>query len=93
MATIHTLHIVNKRPDHPAFGACLSSITDQDGLLLTESGVLALADREAVLKGAIYALAPDLQARGITAEGLDVETIDFDTMVALTTEAARVISW
>jgi tRNA 2-thiouridine synthesizing protein B len=93
MATIHTLHIVNKRPDHPAFGACLSSITDQDGLLLTESGVLALADREAVLKGAIYALAPDLQARGITAEGLDVETIDFDTMVALATEAARVISW
>lgn len=93
MATIHTLHIVNKRPDHPAFGACLSSITDQDGLLLTESGVLALADREAVLKGAVYALAPDLQARGITAERLDVETIDFDTMVALTTEAARVISW
>ena len=93
MATIHTLHIVNKRPDHPAFGACLSSITDQDGLLLTESGVLALADREAVLKGAVYALAPDLQARGITAEGLDVETIDFDTMVALATEAARVISW
>jgi len=93
MATIHTLHIVNKRPDHPAFGACQSSITDQDGLLLTESGVLALADREAVLKGAVYALAPDLQARGITAEGLDVETIDFDTMVALTTEAARVISW
>ena len=43
MATIHTLHIVNKPPDHPAFGACLSSITDQDGLLLTESGVLALA--------------------------------------------------
>lgn len=93
MATIHTLHIVNKRPDHPAFGACLSSITDQDGLLLTESGVLALADREAVLKGAVYALAPDLQARGITAEGLDLETIDFDTMVALATEAARVISW
>ena len=93
MATIHTLHSVNKRPDHPAFVACLSSITDQDGLLLTESGVLALADREATLKGTVYALTPDLQARAIAVDGLDVQSIDFDTMVALTTEATRVISW
>lgn len=93
MANIHTLHIVNKRPDHPAFRACLSTITEQDGLLLTESGVLALADREATLKGTVYALAPDLQARAIPVHGVDAESIDFDAMVALTTEATRVISW
>ena len=55
--------------------------------------MLALADREATLKGTVYALAPDLQARAIAVDGLDVQSIDFDTMVALTTEATRVISW
>jgi len=93
MTDIHTLHILNKRPDHPAFRACLSSLSSQDALLLTESGVLALADCESGLAGPVYALAPDLQARGITVNGQEATAVDFDRMVALTTEASRVISW
>lgn len=93
MATIHTLHILNKRPSHPAFSTCLSSIGDRDALLLIESGVLALADRDSALRGTVYALESDLHARAIAITEGDATSVNFDRMVALTAEADRVISW
>lgn len=93
MSSIQTLHILNKRPGHPAFKSCLSALASDDALLLTENGVLALADNGLTLDGCVYALAPDLLARAIPEAGTIARAIDYDEMVALTAAANRVISW
>lgn len=93
MASIDTLHILNKRPGHPAFRSCLSSLASGDALLLTENGVLALVDQELTLEGALYALTADVQARAISTAGTGASEIDYEEMVALTTQANRVINW
>lgn len=95
MTSIRTLHIINKRPDHPGFRNCLSALAREDALLLTENGVLALVDDEVILPGHVYALAADLQARAmaIPEQGVGTEAIGYDDMVALTARAERVISW
>ncbi|KPQ01483.1 sulfurtransferase complex subunit TusB [Marinobacter sp. HL-58] len=93
MASIRTLHILNKRPGHPAFKSCLSSLENQDALLLTENGVLALVDKGLTLEGCVYALSPDLKARAIPGDASVAQAIDYDEMVALTARAQRVISW
>lgn len=93
MTSIQTLHILNKRPGHPGFNSCLSSMESQDALLLTENGVLALADKGFTLEGSVYAVSADLLARAIPEAGTIAQAIDYDEMVALTTRANRVISW
>ncbi len=93
MTSIDTLHILNKHPGHPAFRSCLSSLASGDALLLTENGVLALADQELTLKGSVFALIADVQARAISTAGTGASVIDYEEMVALTTRANRVISW
>lgn len=93
MTPIHTLHILNKLPGHPAFESCLYSVTSQDALLLTENGVTALAYKGVALEGHVYALSADLQARAITTDGTRANEIDYDEMVSLTARADRVISW
>lgn len=93
MTAIGTLHILNKPPGHPAFKLCLGSMAPEDTLLLTENGVVALADRETELPARIYALAPDMKARAIAEPEAGANAIDYDGMVALTIEADRVISW
>lgn len=93
MTSIQTLHILNKRPGHPAFKNCLSCLESGDALLLTENGVLALADKGLTLEGAVYALSADLVARAIPEQASIANTIGYDEMVALTIRANRVISW
>ena len=43
MTPIHTLHILNKPPEHPRSVACMNALRPGDALLLTENAVLALA--------------------------------------------------
>lgn len=93
MTPIHTLHILNKLPGHPAFESCLSSVASEDALLLTENGVTALTGKGLALECHVYALSADLQARGINMDGTGANAIDYDEMVSLTTRAERVISW
>ncbi|WP_083260285.1 sulfurtransferase complex subunit TusB [Marinobacter sp. X15-166B] len=88
-----TLHILNKSPDHPRFALCLAAVTGEDQLLLTENAVLALADTTLTLPARVAALAADMDARGLTGNGLSRYGVGFDHMVRLTTQASRIISW
>ncbi|MCK7548498.1 sulfurtransferase complex subunit TusB [Marinobacter koreensis] len=94
MASIRTLHILNKTPDHPRFNRCLASLGSEDALLLTEDGVLAAAsDRFTGFAGPVYALRADLEARAVEVAGGTLSPVDFEGMVKLTTEAEQIISW
>lgn len=96
------LHIVNKSPqDRNSLDTCLA--TAQDGaLLLIEDGVYAATNGNAAtgkLKQAmgqlkVYALKPDLEARGMADRVLDgVNLVDYGGFVDLVTEHATCQSW
>lgn len=94
MSHIRTLHILNKAPSHPRTNQCLPALTDGDALLLTENGVLHLATEVAYKKNVtVYALAPDVQARGLGECSSEAFIIDFPAMVDLTAQAQNIISW
>ncbi len=93
MTAFHTLHILNKTPDHPRFSECLGTLGADDVLILTENGVLALATEVHLNTRHIYALAPDAQARGMAESTDDSILVDYQDMVDLTLQAQRVISW
>ncbi|WP_296931324.1 sulfurtransferase complex subunit TusB [uncultured Marinobacter sp.] len=94
MATIQTLHILNKSPDHPRAARCLEMVSEDDGLLLTGGGVLFLATGHLSGPGKVFALSPDIDARGLGEfKGSNAELVDFARMVELSLEANRVISW
>lgn len=94
MSSIHTLHILNKGPEHPRSIACGQALKAGDALLLTENGVLALA-----LSGScetavpVYALTADVMARGLSQCANGTIMVDFSTMVDMTAQAQNVISW
>ncbi|SDW64203.1 sulfurtransferase complex subunit TusB [Marinobacter mobilis] len=87
-----TLHIVNKSPDQARFGRCLAALEASDQLLLTENAVIALADAGIVLPSENYALAADLEARGLAGRPTTT-VIDYPGMVRLTADADRIICW
>jgi tRNA 2-thiouridine synthesizing protein B len=94
MATIQTLHILNKSPDHPRAARCLEMVSEDDGLLLIGGGVLFLATGNLPGTGRVFALSPDTDARGVgKLTGSSVSAVDFAEMVELSLEANRVISW
>lgn len=93
MIAFKTLHILNKPPDHSRFSLCLAAIGPEDGLLLTENGVLAVTQRLAIGRERCFALAPDLEARGLSSHISGNQTVSFDDMVGLTASAENVISW
>lgn len=93
MTTFKTLHILNKPPDHSRYRLCLSAIGPEDGLLLTENGVLAVTQRLGISSERCFALAPDLEARGLLPHISKDQTVSFDGMVELTASAENVISW
>ena len=97
------LHIVNKSPfQSNALDTCLRLAQAGHAVLLIEDGVYAatrdtpasasLAQAAATLK--IFALKPDLDARGVTprlSEG--IQTVDYGGFVDLTLEYPAVQSW
>ena len=97
MIAFRTLHILNKPPEHSRFRLCLSAMQPEDGLLLIENGVLAVAVTGAetldVNNERCFALQPDLEARGLSSKISPDQTVSFVDMVELVTSAENVISW
>ncbi|MEM7405767.1 MAG: sulfurtransferase complex subunit TusB [Pseudomonadota bacterium] len=98
-----TLHTVNQSPyGRTALARCLNYIQPGAGLLLMEDGVLAAltggawADRLGGVDGVeIFALGPDLAARGIAigAVAPNIRIVDYAGFVKLAVEYDRVQSW
>ena len=97
------LHIVNKSPyERNSFDSCLRIAKKGAGLLLIEDGIYAAQDsgnvndnlKAAATSLAVYALQPDVTARGMDNKiDAAVTLIDYDGFVKLTTEYDNVQSW
>jgi tRNA 2-thiouridine synthesizing protein B len=97
------LHIVNKSPAQTSsLASCLRLAKDGQALLLTEDGIYAATVNGATASGLgaalkrlqVYALQPDVEARGMAgklAEG--VRTIDYGGFVDLVAEHPNNQSW
>lgn len=97
------LHIVNKSSlERNALESCLRVAQDGGTVLLIEDAVYAatrgnageskLRDAQSRLK--VYALAPDLEARGMGDRVMDgVTTVDYGGFVDLVTEHKNCQSW
>lgn len=96
------LHIINKSPlDRPSLDSVLQTAS-AGAILLIEDGVYAATRGsvgEAKLKAGldkfkIYALAPDLEARGVADRLMDgVTTVDYSGFVDLVAENKTAQSW
>lgn len=97
------LHIVNKSPfEKTALASCLARATKGSAVLLIEDAVYGATRgnaAEAAVKGAIgrvqvYALAPDLEARGMKDRVIDgVKLVDYGGFVDLVAEHRTSQSW
>lgn len=90
---MHTLHIVSKSPTHPRFRECLGMVSPEDAVFLTGNGVVALSDSRVSLPLNLYALSDDMAARAVEQTSHPCTPIGFDTMVDMTLQAQRIISW
>ena len=100
-----TLHTVNRSPfEHGALAACLARARPGSAVLLIEDGVLGAlagsphADRLAAAAAdgvEVFALGPDLDARGIEAGRLAgcIEVVDYAGFVALACRFAKTATW
>ncbi|MBW0146319.1 sulfurtransferase complex subunit TusB [Marinobacter arenosus] len=93
MNELHTLHILNKTPDHPRFSECLGMLGPDDAIVLIENGVLGLAATTHLSADRVYALVADVSARGLPEQSHDSTLLDYSEWVDLTLRAKRVISW
>lgn len=97
------LHIVNKSPyEKNALASCLAHATKDSAVLLIEDGVYAVAQggraepelRQAMGRVSVYALSPDLEARGIKDRVIDgVKLVDYGGFVDLVAEHRTNQSW
>ena len=97
------LHTVNKSPfDHGSLEACLKFARKGSAVLLIEDGVYAAGKgtaisqqvQEALKNVAIYALKPDVEARGMQHRVMDgVRLVDYGGFVDLVVEHNAVQSW
>jgi len=97
------LHTVNKSPfEHSTLESCLRFAGQGSAVLLIEDGVYAAARdtavseqmREALKRVAIYALKPDVEARGMQGRVMDgVRLVDYEGFVDLVVEHNAVQSW
>jgi tRNA 2-thiouridine synthesizing protein B len=97
------LHTVNKSPfDHNTLETCLKFARQGSALLLIEDGVYAAARdtvvskqvQEAMKSVSIYALTPDVEARGMQHRVMDgVRLVDYGGFVDLVVEHNAVQSW
>ena len=97
------LHTVNKSPfEHKALEACLRFARQGSAVLLIEDGVYAAAKdtavapkvKEALKSVTIYALKPDVEARGMQNRVMDgVRLVDYGGFVDLVVEHDAVQSW
>jgi tRNA 2-thiouridine synthesizing protein B len=97
------LHTINKSPfEHRALETCLRYARQGSAVLLIEDGVYAAARDTAVAKQvqealksvSIFALKPDLEARGMQNRVMDgVRLVDYEGFVDLVVEHNAVQSW
>jgi len=97
------LHIVNKSPfERNALDSCLRFSRNGNAVLLIEDGVYAVTRgnaaepkvKEAMRQMQVYALRPDLEARGMQDTVIDgVKLVDYGGFVDLVAEHNTVQSW
>ena len=97
------LHIVNKSPlERNALDSCLRVAQGGGAILLIEDAVYAATRgnaaegklREALSRFKVYALAPDLDARGMGDRVIEgVTSVDYGGFVDLVTEHKNCQSW
>jgi tRNA 2-thiouridine synthesizing protein B len=98
------LHIINKSPfDRNSLDTCLRLAKEGATILLIEDGIYAaqkntaVADKieAAVARHTVYALEPDLDARGIDKNAIidGISLVDYDGFVRLATEHSVAQSW
>ncbi len=98
------LHIVNKSPfDRNSLDTCLRLARPGSAILLIEDGIYAVQEKssaaarvqQALENHPVYALQPDLQARGVSEESMldGITLVDYDGFVKLTTEFDKLQSW
>jgi tRNA 2-thiouridine synthesizing protein B len=97
------LHIVNKSPSQThTLASCLRLSLDGQALLLIEDGVYAATTRspaaasvlDAMKRLQVYALQPDLEARGMHTAVLDgVTLVDYAGFVDLVAKHTTSHSW
>jgi tRNA 2-thiouridine synthesizing protein B len=97
------LHTVNKSPfERSSFDSCLSHAKAGSSVLLFEDGIYAVLKGGAAsdkITGAngisVYALGPDLKARGIGEDQIldGVTVVDYEGFVDLVTRHDNVQSW
>ncbi len=96
------LHTINKSPfEKNSLELCLEYASDGSDILLIEDGVYAAIRGSAVESKltasncTIYALGPDLKARGIEEDRLldGINIVGFDGFVKLTADNDKVQSW
>jgi tRNA 2-thiouridine synthesizing protein B len=97
------LYIVNKSPSQTrTLDSCLRLTQDGQALLLIEDAVYAAttrspaapAMRDAIRRLKVYALRPDLEARGMHEATLDgVTLVDYGGFVDLVADHASTQSW
>jgi tRNA 2-thiouridine synthesizing protein B len=97
------LHTVNKSPlERNTFDSCLAHVKKGSAVLLIEDGVYAAVKGtasankiEQTMKTIpVYALQPDIEARGIQGRILDgVKLVDYGGFVDLAAEYPTVQSW
>ena len=97
-----TLHTVNKSPfERGSMATAFAHVSDGDAVLMIEDGVFGARKGAAfagTIEGArcdIYALGPDLAARGVKTEDLieGVKVVSYDGFVDLVAGHARVCAW
>ena len=96
------LHVVNKPPlERTTLASCLRVARPGSGLLLIEDGIFAAVKGTAAADSlkqtdgvTVYALWPDVEARGMQDRLLDgVKMVDYGGFVDLVAEHATVQSW
>ncbi|MCM2290701.1 MAG: sulfurtransferase complex subunit TusB [Sulfuritalea sp.] len=97
------LHIVNKSPaERNALESCLQVAQDGAAILLIEDAVYAATRgntaenhlRDALSRFKVFALAPDLEARGMGDRVMEgVATVDYGGFVDLVAEHKNCQSW
>ena len=97
------LHTVNKSPfEHKALESCLKFARQGSAVLLIEDGIYAAARdtavsqqmQEALKSVSLYALKPDVEARGMQHRVMDgIRLVDYEGFVDLVAEHSAVQSW
>jgi tRNA 2-thiouridine synthesizing protein B len=97
------LHIVNKsHTERNALASCLRLAKDGQALLLTEDGIYAATAANAAASGVtaaagrlkVYALQPDVEARGMAGKlAAGVTPVDYNGFVDLVVEHSTSQSW